>query len=551
MPFRKKVLYYGLMLLLTLLASEGMARLAYYAAYGTGYGGGGAAGPDNLTLPPSLVIRDVSDLWYISHPFYGYISNLPDYALSAMPPRQRREDTVLIGLLGGSVAQEVYPFLQRALNRWFAATNGPRRPVLLDLAGPGLKQPQQTIMVANTLLLGGEFDLIVNLDGFNEVAFFRGHRNPRSGVFPFFPRWWRQQVGPPAERLLGAGRIRVLRREQARLTQSAATSPMRWSALFGLANRYRRERIAAEIIQLNHELAAVPSQYTLEKHGPRTGLGKEERLLPAAARVWYRGSLTLARLSELSGAEYYHFLQPNQYVPDSKPLTPEERESAYNPDGPYGYFTARGYPRLREFGRDLPRQGVNYFDLTGIFVDRRETLYRDKCCHFNERGYELLAAAMVERLEPALRRLAPESPAQPGSALAVARRPPEPVSPRATARRPTPPDTLLVDADFQVYMQGDGKHLRYSRADCAAADVAPRFFLHLTPRDWADLPPHRREHGFDNLDFNFAKAGGKLWPGQCQAQIRLPDYPIAHLRTGQYVPNAAGELWVGEYTFPE
>ena len=39
------------MLALTLLAIEGMARLAYYAAYGQGYGGG-ADGPDNLTPPP-------------------------------------------------------------------------------------------------------------------------------------------------------------------------------------------------------------------------------------------------------------------------------------------------------------------------------------------------------------------------------------------------------------------------------------------------------------------------------------------------------------------
>ena len=52
LPFCRKILYYGLMLLLTLLAIEGMGRLAYYAAYGTGYGGGGSADPDNLTPPP-------------------------------------------------------------------------------------------------------------------------------------------------------------------------------------------------------------------------------------------------------------------------------------------------------------------------------------------------------------------------------------------------------------------------------------------------------------------------------------------------------------------
>ena len=536
MPFRKKTLYYGLMLLLTLLVIEGMARLAYYAAYGSGPGGGGDS-PVNLT-PSPLMLRDISDLWHISHPFYGYIRNLPRHDLSAMPPRPRREDTAVIGLLGGSVAQEVHPFLQSALTRWFAANNRPQQPVLLDLTGRALKQPQQTMIVANTLLLGGEFDLIVNLDGFNEVA-FRAGQNPRSGVFPFFPLWWRQQVGPPTERLLRAGRIGVLRREQARLAQSAATSPLRRSALFGLANRYRQERIAAEIIQLNHDLAALKAQYSLEKHGPRTWLTGEELLLPAAARVWYRGSLTLARLAELNGADYYHFLQPNQYTPDSKPMSPEERESAYNPDGTYGYFAARGYPLLREFSRDLPRQGVNYFDLTGIFGDRRETLYVDQCCHFNDRGYELLAAAMVERLEPALRRLARESPAKPVSALAA-------------ARRPLIPDTLLVDANFQVYRYryGNGKYLRYSRADCAAGDVKAPFFLHLTPRDLTDLPPYRREHGFDNRDFSFKQAGGFLYRGQCQAQIRLPDYPIAHLRTGQYAAGA-GELWVAEYAFSE
>ena len=45
------------MLALTLLAIEGMARIAYYAAYGTGYGGGAAADPNNLTPPPPSLIK--------------------------------------------------------------------------------------------------------------------------------------------------------------------------------------------------------------------------------------------------------------------------------------------------------------------------------------------------------------------------------------------------------------------------------------------------------------------------------------------------------------
>ena len=171
-------------------------------------------------------------------------------------------------MLGGSVAELVKPFLERALRRYFAANHLPRQPVVIELAAEIAKQPQQTMIVASALLLGGEFDLIINLDGFNEVAGSAGH-NFRDGVFPFFPRWWHKRVGLTAEEILLAGNIAVLRREQTRLAAAGNTAPLRWSAVFGLVNRYRQERTATEIIQLNHQLAARESDYSLEKYGPR------------------------------------------------------------------------------------------------------------------------------------------------------------------------------------------------------------------------------------------------------------------------------------------
>ena len=520
------------MLLLTLLALEGMARIAYYAAYGPGYGGGDK---DVFAAPLVPFDSEAAPPRWIRHPFSGSVRNWPNNALNEMPPARRREDTVVIGFLGGSVAEHLLPYLRRALNRWFAANNQPRQPVVIHLAMGSSKQPQQTMMVANTLLLGGEFDLIVNLDGFNEMV-DNAYQDSEYGIFPVFPHSWHNREGlTPAEELL-AGRIGRLRREQARLIAAGATSPLRRSALFGLANRYRRERTERRIIQLNHELAAGKAAYSLEKHGPRSWLEGAEEVLPAAARIWYRSSIALARLAELVAADYYHFLQPNQYVPGAKPLSAEELELAYKPQGVFGTFAGKGYPLLRAFSRDLQSQGVNYFDLTGIFADHPETLYRDACCHLNPRGNELLAAAIVRRLEPSLRRRGGERPAMPDSALAAARRPAE-------------PDRLLVSGAFQVYLQEDAK-LRYVRADCAPADMEARFFLHLTPRDPADLPPHRRSHGYDNQDFSFAETFGYLWQGQCQTLLRLPNYPVAALRTGQYIPYA-GELWAGEFSFPE
>ena len=519
------------MLIITLLALEGMSRIAYYAAYEQWYG---RPGPDAEMNFPSAPPPRFSAPYRIPHPFYGFTAGSPAHDLNAAPPWPRREDTVIIGLVGGSVANDVKPYFQRALNRYFAAHNLPRQPLVLDLAIGDGRQPLQTIRVANILTQGGDFDLIVNLDGRNEIA---GSliRNFRYGVFPFFPMQWDNRSGWTHEHTLLLGRIGILRQEQARLTAVGEVSPLRPSALFGLVNRYRQEKIAAEIIGLNHQLATIESTYDLERHGPRNWLHQEEELLPEAARVWYRGSLALARLTAMAGVDYYHFLQPNQYVPGAKPLSAEEREIAYTPNRRHGYFAKLGYPFLRAFNQDLQKQGINYFDLTGIFVGNPETLYQDICCHLNKRGNELLAAEMIRRLEPSLLRH--------GRAAAG------PVSALAAGRRPVA-DTLLVDGAFQVYLAANGQWLRYIRRNCAPEDTEPVFFLHLTPQALPYLPPHRRGDGFDNLDFSFADAAGHIWQGQCRAQFRLPGYPLAALRTGQYAADSE-VLWAGDFTFPE
>ena len=43
--------------------------------------------------------------------------------------------------------------------------------------------------------------------------------------------------------------------------------------------------------------------------------------------------------------------------------------------------------------------GVRFADLTLVFADVQETVYADDCCHFNERGCELIARALARALE--------------------------------------------------------------------------------------------------------------------------------------------------------
>ena len=93
----------------------------------------------------------------------------------------------------------------------------------------------------------------------------------------------------------------------------------------------------------------------------------------------------------------------------------------------------------------------------------------------------------------------------------------------------------------------DGRTLTYLRDGCTEAEAETRFFLHIVPADEGDLPEYRREYGFDNLDFTLAVRGARL-DGNCVAVARLPDYPIATVRTGQY--DATGALWTAEFAPP-
>ena len=103
---------------------------------------------------------------------------------------------------------------------------------------------------------------------------------------------------------------------------------------------------------------------------------------------------------------------------------------------------------------------------------------------------------------------------------------------------------MAAGAAFELYRQGG--RLIYYREPCVAADRAAEFFLHLIPEESAALPRARRQYGFANRDFAFARWGDHF-DGKCLAVVPLPEYPLREIRTGQYVPGQ-GELWAERLT---
>ena len=111
----------------------------------------------------------------------------------------------------------------------------------------------------------------------------------------------------------------------------------------------------------------------------------------------------------------------------------------------------------------------------------------------------------------------------------------------------------LLDSDYAVHYYAGRPYLPddwlfYVKNPCQPQDRREQFFLHLVPQDPSDLPPDRWQYGFANLDFKF---NHYAWSSRerCIAGIPLPPYPIAQIRTGQYLPDA-GPIWQGAAALP-
>ena len=109
----------------------------------------------------------------------------------------------------------------------------------------------------------------------------------------------------------------------------------------------------------------------------------------------------------------------------------------------------------------------------------------------------------------------------------------------AAAREPA------ARSDFDLHL--DDGALIYLKEPCDESDARGRFFLSVYPSDARDLPADRRESGHESLNFDFAPPAGAAFNGKCMATIRLPDYGISKIETGQWIPGGE-RLWSGEIT---
>jgi len=349
----------------------------------------------------------------VLHPYVGY-APVPRAgeaatgvagAVAAHPPT-RRPGVVTIAFVGGSFA---VGFVDHAAPRLLARLSElpmyrGKTLVPLNLTAGGYKEPQQLMSVVYLLALGAEIDVLVNIDGFNDITLYPTEDAP-AGAFPAFPRAWHRRV----EGALQGGTLRfMLQRvqlEQRRAAFARAFSGWPWRHLntanlvYVALDRDIERRLAVTDHQLlgaeDTARAARPAK------GPEIRFANETETLAYLVALWQRSSRLLDGLARASGAHYYHFLQPNQYVPESKPMTADERATAVKTTR-YAGLVHAGYPMLQRAGRELRAEGVRFVDLTGAFAGHVEPIYIDACCHVSRHGNAIVADLVFDAIRRAL-----------------------------------------------------------------------------------------------------------------------------------------------------
>ena len=495
-----------LALALGALAIEAVAYVWYGIAAGAFYGAGAVFRAEALS--PTA---EHADWWERGglrvQPFTGFTDPRPWDERNIHPPRHEGP-AIFIGILGGYVAEGVAQSLRQAVAARLSEIGADIEPVVVDLAIGHARQPQQLMSAVNQLAHGAHFDVIVNLDGLDDMS----PLDPDE-LLALAP----EVIGGTAaamERYIAAT---ALREERRRVLRTAQGWPG-FSAAFGLALRSRLDGLEGDIRE--HDAAAGKRRDSWQNR--REALTPREALF-AAARLWYRSSVLTGRLAQAAGADYYHFLQPSRYVSGNERPTAGESTDVFAPDLSREARYAAMHPTLVQLGREMTRYGTTFVDLTGAFRGSDQALYAGTV-RLSRLGNALLARRIVPHIEPSIV----------ARARALGR---TSESPRARGS-----DVLQAKAHFDIYLRG-AKHLVYKRDSCAEEDTAAPFYLHVLPRNPDDLERSAAEHGFENLDFAFYANRGIRIGERCMVERRLPDYDIEQLRTGQYDAETMRNVW--------
>jgi len=353
------------------------------------------------------------------HPFFGYVMKQgaftnKKYNLKVnrhgffshyeYPFVKANNNQFIVGILGGSVANNFAvdeyknQIFSKYLKKYPEFAN--KEIVVLNFSNGGYKQPQQLLILNYFLALGQEFDMVVNIDGFNEVALSNLNNKFQLDIGMPSVQHLQPLTGLANNNLSPEVMSSIVKINENK-KQLRETIDQLQNCQLALCNAVTSLQVRQLIKNYQQAIVKYDRQVKKSKTDPtNTGtvyIPRVDSVLDDAsafgkmASMWYESSIMMNQILSSRNIKYFQFIQPNQYYPTKRVFTDKEKQIFISNDSPYIEGVKKGYPVLLSKVDDLQKARVNVFSGVNILDDTKETVYKDACCHYNSVGQEVLA----------------------------------------------------------------------------------------------------------------------------------------------------------------
>ncbi len=332
---------------------------------------------------------------YAPHPYIGLVErHLPGQAglgsdawVEKILAHHRPGDYNVL-LLGGSTAASIdqgeLDFMAQTLSAlpWIRDRN----VNVFNGSMPQAKQPQQLQALTYMLSLGAKIDMVINIDGFNEVA-LTPVADPYSSLF--YPVGWSQTTAAGGDLQLSLlGKLRVAEEFQerfARFFSVLGMLPSQSLNAFWLVVHDQSEKYAQEVLRKLSKARSAAEDSDTGGYRPDVEGQDMTRVL---ADHWARSSKLMADFALSQGILYVHVLQPSRYAP-------EAATHATHGATPYAAWAGRGYESMVEHAGALKRMGVVFLDASALFAPGGYDKFMQGCCTLTDEGAQMLTREIV------------------------------------------------------------------------------------------------------------------------------------------------------------
>lgn len=342
----------------------------------------------------------------------GFLSNY-DY-----PFKRANENQYIVGIFGGSVADKfwLYEFEHHSLanNLRKLPTLQNKEVIVLNFALPGGKQPQQMLILSYFLSVGQDLDLVINIDGYNEVH--HAASNNRNFVEASMPTSF---IELPMVEMANndlsdqeAESILTILKDKARMKKLLAQTTECKLAFSYLLTAVQIKYYSSVYSQhVGEYTLLVLGRSKLEKNDTIVRINRlssptdDDALYHNAAEIWADSSLSMNGMLAQRHIPYFQFLQPNQYYSTGRKFSEAERIIAVTQRGEgFDEAVKKGYPILLSRIADLKNSNVAVFSAVNLFDNIQDAVYVDDCCHYNDRGNEVLSHYVFSEIKRAVTR---------------------------------------------------------------------------------------------------------------------------------------------------